>query len=186
MSAPQAQLRDPLSALAQSVLSREKFSTEVVEDPPGGRQLLLAENRYFVLCVGSADSAELLIELESFAATQLAKRIAGSPLGAKKWDAYLVLMTAEAAAPDLMSALHELNHNTAGFRRLARANVRPSLVGIESVLRPFLPLPELAPRVLVTDPLQELESELVRQGIEASEALRVVSTFRSTGSIAEA
>ena len=179
-----------LLELAKIVLERAGFFTErldfVLGDPPAEeRPLLLAQDRFFILAVGSAATVADLSALEPAAVSVLTERAAASQLGAKQWDLYLVLLAEQPAADDgrTSSELVALNYNTRSIRRLAHAGVAPSVEAIERALRPFLPLPEVSEAAVLEDALTLLEQELTREGVAQDLAGRSLAAFRETGSL---
>jgi hypothetical protein len=182
---------EPLLELARIVLERANFVAERIDvqsgEPTTGEThaLLLAQDSFFILAVGAAATIDGLGTLEQAAVFELTRRAAGSQLGAKQWDLYLVLLTAQPAVDDgrASSQLVALNYNTRSIRRLAHAGVTPTLEAMERTLRPFLPLPEVTNAAVLEDALTLLENELTREGVEADLAGRAIAAFRDSGSL---
>lgn len=182
----------PLLEVARIVLDRAGFATERLDLTFGGeaslleqRTLLLAQDRFFILAVGSAATVADLGALEPAAVLELTHRAATSNLGAKQWDLYLVLL-AEQSAPDdgrASTELASLNYNTRSIRRLAHAGVAATVEAVERALRPFLPLPEISEAAVLEDALTLLEQALTAEGIDLQLAARAVAAFRETGSL---
>jgi hypothetical protein len=181
-----------LLEVARIVLDRAGFVTERLDLPVGDepsllgqRTLLLAQDRFFILAVGSASTVADLAALEPAAVQELTERAAASSLGAKQWDLYLVLLVEQAAADDgrASTELASLNYNTRGIRRLAHAGVAATLEAVERALRPFLPLPEISEAAVLEDPLTLLEAALANEGVDEQLAGRAVAAFRETGSL---
>jgi hypothetical protein len=110
------------------------------------------------------------------------ERIATPSVGAKKWDAYLVLLAEEIIDDPVQTRqLVELQYNTRGVRRLVATGVSDR-ASIAYVLRPFLPLPRPVPGGL-SDSLSGLTDQLVLNGIERDKAERYVAAFAQTGNL---
>jgi hypothetical protein len=182
----------PLLEVARIVLDRAGFATERLDltfDDKASlleqRTLLLAQDRFFILAVGSASTVADLGALEPAAVLELTHRAETSNLGAKQWDLYLVLL-AEQSAPDdgrASTELASLNYNTRSIRRLAHAGVAATVEAVERALRPFLPLPEISEAAVLEDALTLLEQALTAEGIDLQLAARAVAAFRETGSL---
>jgi hypothetical protein len=182
----------PLLEVARIVLDRAGFATERLDLTFGDeaslleqRTLLLAQDRFFILAVGSAATVADLGALEPAAVLELTHRAATSNLGAKQWDLYLVLL-AEQSAPDdgrASTEIASLNYNTRSIRRLAHAGVAATVEAVERALRPFLPLPEISEAAVLEDALTLLEQALTAEGIDLQLAARAVAAFRETGSL---
>ena len=181
-------IRHPLLSLAALILKENKFVLQGIEELPSGDQILVAENPYFILCLAAADDASTIVPLESLVATHLARLLVRTALGAKKWDAYIVVLTTQKLSgdPEETARLYNLNHNTSSFRRILRTGVRAELADVESALRPFLPLPKLDEPLLSRDALDELKEELPKHGVDATEASKMIDDFRGVGSIRSA
>jgi len=182
----------PLLEVARIVLDRAGFVTERLDLSIGDETslldqptLLVAQDRFFILAVGSAPTVADLASLEPVAVQELTERAAASSLGAKQWDLYLVLLVEQPAADDGRAAteLASLNYNTRGIRRLAHAGVAATLEAVERALRPFLPLPEISEAAVLEDALTLLEQALTAEGVDEQLAGRAVAAFRETGSL---
>jgi hypothetical protein len=186
-----APFEDQLLEVARIVLDRAGFATEHLdltlrdESSLEERPLLLAQDRFFILAVGSAATVADLASLEPAAVLELTQRAAASKLGAKQWDLYLVLLAEQPAADDghASSELGAINYNTRSIRRLAHAGVAPTVEAVERALRPFLPLPHVNEGAVLEDALTLLEQELAREGVDQALAGRAVAAFRESGSL---
>src|SRR4051794_11522839 len=76
---------------AERVLDEAQFA--VAFDLLEGRPWLLAENELFAIAVLAGDSLAELAEVEPLAVRALLDRLGGLGSGAKRWDAYLILLT---------------------------------------------------------------------------------------------
>jgi hypothetical protein len=144
---------------------------------------LFAEDAFFVIAVVAARRLSDATRLESFAAADLLERLAASPFGGKRWDAYVVVLSEETLPADSEHArnLVDLQYNTRGVRRLIAMGVS-DVASLSSALRPFLPLPDPAPGGL-SDALEDLTEQLVVNGIDRDLAERYIAAFRDTGTL---
>lgn len=146
---------------------------------------VLAESDLFVVAVTAAQDLAGLREVESFAVPELLERVAKSEAGAKRWDAYLVLVTStEATEPDDARALVDIEHDTRGVRRLVEVALEPTPDELRRVLRPFMPLPPAAEEGLASA-FDDLEEQLVVNGVAADAAHRVVAVWQDRGHLNE-
>lgn len=137
--------REALLEAAQRVLERAGFVAWIELLEGGERSWLLAENELFALGAIAGNTLEDLEPFESAATQILLARLGGLDGGAKRWDAYLVLLT-----PQRWNTLDsrdrvELTYNTRGIRRLIGAELIPDdgwdvEDAVGRALRPFLPL----------------------------------------------
>jgi hypothetical protein len=182
-----APARETLLEVAQQVLEHAGFAVRIELLEGSDRSWLLAENELFALGAIAGDTLEALQPVETTATRMLLSRLGGLNDGAKRWDAYLVLLT-----PQRWSNLDsrnrvELAYNTRGIRRLIGAELS---LGDESdveravtrVLRPFLPLGDP-----IGAGLEDLDDALVEalivNGVDSEEAPRYVAAYRATGSL---
>lgn len=167
---------------ADSLLTDAGFTTRRGVFSSAMAPCLLAEDEFFVVVVIASPTLEETRRVESFAAAELLERVLNVGVGAKRWDAYLVLL-AEEVVDDVEHGREvvELQYNTRGVRRLVATGVsdRDSLA---RALRPFLPLPQPAPGGL-SDALSDLTEQLVVNGIDRAHAARYVSAFDQTASL---
>jgi hypothetical protein len=168
--------------LAEAVLTEAGFATRRAFVASADAPWLLAEDQLFVIAVIATKTLADARRLESYAATELLQRIATPVVGAKKWDAYLVLLAEQIVDDPLETRqLVELQYNTRGVRRLVASGVSDR-ASIAPVLRPFLPLPRPVPGGL-SDSLTGLAEQLVLNGIERDKAERYVAAFAQTGNL---
>lgn len=179
---PQLGHSQRLLATAGSVLRQNTFTvqSEALEGAEAG--WLLAESELFILAIAAAENLAGLREVEAFAAPELLQRLKSTPsLGAKRWDAYLVLMATLGADEDTdAEQLIDIEYNTRGVRRLVAVAVEPTEDDLRRVLRPFLALPAPDPGGL-SDAFAELREQLVINGVDEAEANRAVVAFEQKG-----
>jgi hypothetical protein len=173
---------NPLLNDAESVLIDAGFSTRRGVFASADAPCLFAEDEFFVVAVVASRTLEEARRIESFAAAELLEQVGPARVGAKRWDAYLVLL-AEEVIDDVEQGrdLVELQYNTRGVRRLVATGVgdRDSLT---IALRPFLPLPQPVPGGL-SDALSDLTDQLVINGVDRENAARYVGAFEQSGSL---
>jgi hypothetical protein len=179
--------RELLLETAGRVLERAGFAVRIEPLEGGERPWLLAENELFALGAIAGETLEELQRVESTATDTLLSRLGGLDGGAKRWDAYLLMLT-----PQRWSALNsrdrvELVYNTRGIRRLIGAELIADESGdiedaVASVLRPFLPLGD--PFGVGLDDLDEaLVAALVVNGVDRQAAPRYVAAYRARGTL---
>jgi hypothetical protein len=173
---------DELLELARRVLVAAGFAVEVAVLPESGRSWLLAEDDFFAVGLISGSSLHELSIADSVGTAALLERLGGLAAGAKRWDAYLVLLTpAPEGAADSRERV-DLLYNTRGLRRLLGLGVQATEESIRKVLTPFLPLAEPLESAL-GDIDRDLVEALVVNGIDSDAAARYVAAFRRTGSL---
>lgn len=171
-----------LLAAAASVLRRNSFDVQQETLQGSDAGWLIAESELFVVAVAAARDVEQLRDVESYAAPELIERLRAAPaLGGKRWDAYLVLM-ASVSADDPADATQPVNmeYDTRGVRRLVAVAVEPTEDDLRRVLRPFMALPPPLPGGL-SDAFEDLEEQLVLNGVGEDEAHHVVAAFQDKG-----
>lgn len=173
---------DELLRLAGSILGEQGFHVEVVGD---GIDLVLAENKYFVVAVVATNTVRDLIMVEPMAFDALAQRTASATLGPKKWDTYLVLLTQERPLgdEDVTRELYAINYDTSRSRRIAHTGVDPTPDDISRALAPFLEPATPATSAVHSDPLASLLEALVSRGVDADLAQRAVTAFNQGASL---
>lgn len=167
---------------AEGVLTEAGFSTRRGVFSSADAPCLLAEDEFFIVAIVASQTLKEARRVESFAAAELLDHVAEARVGAKRWDAYLVLL-AEEVIDEVEQGrdLVELQYNTRGVRRLVATGVsdRDSLM---VALRPFLPLPQPVPGGL-SDALSDLTDQLVINGVDREQAARYVGAFDQRGSL---
>lgn len=171
-----------LLAVAGALLSTAGFSTRT-EPLDGVGDWLLAEDSHFIIGLVAGATLQDVLRAEAFASPKLANQVARRGVGAKRWDAYLVLLAEEDEdSPEGITDLVELQHNTRDVRRLVSVGVPPAAEEVRDVLRPFLPLPRPSAGG-VADALSALTQQLIVNGIDEDVAKRYVATFGQTGTL---
>lgn len=182
-SAPlQVRSDDELLRLAGSVLEGQGFHVETLGD---GIDLVLAENRYFVVAVAATNTIRDLIMAEPVAFGALAQRTDAATLGPKKWDTYLVLLTQERALGDeeVTKDLFAINYDTSRSRRIAHTGVDPTPDDMSRALAPFIEPATSTTFAVEADPLRSLLDVLVARGVDADLAQRAVTAFDQGASL---
>jgi hypothetical protein len=167
---------------ADAVMREVGFSTQFGVFSSADTPWLLAEDEFFLVAVIASGTLEAAQRAESFAAAELLDRLDARNVGAKRWDAYMVLLLEESVDDaERTREVAELQYNTRGVRRLVAAGVtdRESLA---VALRPFLPLPRPEPGGL-SDALADMADQLTLNGVDPEKSPRYVAVFAQTGSL---
>jgi hypothetical protein len=172
---------------AGRVLERAHFAVRIEALGESEQPWLLAENELFALGAIEGETLHDLEQIESTATQALLSRFGSLERGAKRWDAYLLLLT-----PQPWSSLDdrdrvEFVYNTRGVRRLIGAELVADESGdvqaaVARVLRPFLPLGEPLGGALA-DLDDALINALVVNGVGREDAQRYVAAFRTNESL---
>ncbi len=182
--------REALLEVAERVLERAGFAARIELLEGSDRSWLLAENELFALGAIAGATLDELEPVESAATQTLLALLGGLEGGAKRWDAYLVLLTSQRWSTVDSRDRVELIYNTRGIRRLIGAELVPDDEGdleqaVAGVLRPFLPLHD--PLGARLDDLDEaLVAALTVNGVDPESAPRYVAAYRARGSIDDA
>jgi hypothetical protein len=179
--------REALLEAAGRVLNRAGFTVRIELLEGSDRSWLLAENELFALGAVAGDTLDELQRVQSIASQALMGRMGGLGEGAKRWDAYLVLLT-----PERWSALDsrdrvDLVYNTRGIRRLIGAELVPDEAGdvegrVARALTPFLPLVD--PMTVGLDDVNDaLVAALTVNGVDREAAARYVAAYEARGSL---
>jgi len=171
---------DPhLLAEARRILAEYGFRIRESRLPdPADAPWLLAENEYFLIALAAGQAFDDLKVFEGYLASALGELLEVSEIGAKRWDAYVVLLASADSSERGNPAVIDLEHNTRALRRLVSLGV--SKATVEKALAPFLPLPGPPPGGLPSA-YDQLIEELVVHGIESSVAARTVNVYRRSG-----
>jgi hypothetical protein len=167
---------------ADTLLREAGFSTSRSDVAGGELPSLLAEDRFFVIAVVAAATLDEAWRGEPFAVNGLLDRLVTANAGAKRWDAYVVLLAADPIETSEQSRrVVDLQYNTRGVRRIVATGVadRDSLA---VALRPFLPLPQTSAGGL-GNALDELVDQLILNGVPADTAPRYVAAFAQQGTL---
>lgn len=167
---------DELLLIARTVLQEQGFHVETVTE---GIDLVLAENRYFVVAVAATSTIRELILAEPVAFGALAQRTESATLGPKKWDTYLVLLTQERSPEEeaVTRELYAINYDTSRLRRIAHTGVDPTPDAVRHALAPFIEPAVSATAAVEADPFVSLLRTLVSRGVDPELAQRAVTAF---------
>jgi hypothetical protein len=183
---PSSRSDQELVTLARSILEREGF---VVEQSAGESDgILLSEDPYFIVAIVTASTVDQLVEAESLGEMTLIERLNEHDLGPKVWDAYLVLLTQQAALEDAETTrkLFEINYDTANLRRIVVTDVRPTASAVEAALAPFIAPPSKADQTVVESPFVQLTRSLAGLGVDPGLAERAVTAFEQGANLVDA
>lgn len=166
-----------LVALARRVLNDEQYAVEESHD---GVELLLAENRYFVIGVVATATLRELMLAEPLGESVLTDRMKAADPGPKRWDAYLVLLTQERSPDDSETArqLYSINYDTSCVRRIAHSGVAPTVAAVREALTPFVAPVKLDDEGMATDAFASMTDALTARGIDRGLADRALTGFR--------
>lgn len=149
---------------------------------PDNRTLLLAENDYFALGLTEFGDGRDLPYAEASASAGLVDRLLDAKDGAKRWDLYLVLMTAASqSGDDMPESVTSIVYNTRYLRRIVRWDLTPETHVLTRALQAFLPLPT-PPRGRVAAPIDLLASNLPQFGVSPDAADLAVRQWRESSS----
>lgn len=173
---------DGLLEVAARVLERSGFTIERTSVSTTSEGWLLAENEFFAIGLLTGASLHDLAIAESRAADELLDRLGGIAATAKRWDAYLVLLTPEPSRDADDRERVDLTYNTRGLRRIVGQGLSPTEESVSRVLTPFLPL-----RDPLDSSLGDIGSELVDalavNGIDPTRAERYVSAYLNASNL---
>jgi hypothetical protein len=173
---------DGLVEAATRILERSAFKTEHGSLPGVGGPWLLAENEFFAIGVLAGASLHDLAVVDSVAAAAVLDRLGGTEGGAKRWDAYLVLLTSEPSRDADDRERVELVYNTRGVRRIVGQGLSPTDDSVGRVLTPFLPLRGPLDASL-GDIGSDLADALAVNGVDQTRGERYVSAYLDTGTL---
>jgi hypothetical protein len=173
---------DGLLEVTARILERSGFTVEHVALSDAIEPELLAENEFFAIGVLTRSTLHDLAVAESLAAEALLARLGGVEGGAKRWDAYLVLLTSEPSRHADDRERVDLVYNTRGLRRIIGQGLVPTDESVSRVLTPFLPLSGALDSSF-RDIGSELADALAVNGIEQTRAQRYVSAYLDTGTL---
>jgi hypothetical protein len=172
-----------LLAAAALVLRSRGFVVHTTHLSNSSVPLLLAEDAHFVLCVIEFESADQLTALESAGTFELTEHLEGAL--AKRWDAYLVLLSRDLAPTNAFtSTVSDILYNTRYVRRLVRWGVSNTEESVTRALRPFVGLPNQDPGHAL-DPVQLLLDRLPLYGIDKTTAVEAISMWQASGDLVD-
>lgn len=144
---------------------------------------VMAESRDNIVLATTAVTVRDLVLAEAVLSRALVARISEAPTGSKRWDAYVAVLTSQAAEAGQRETLFGLTYNLRHVRRLVKIGVDPTLAGVRRALRPLLPLASTGSLTSVDAyPLQMLAQRLVDDGLESATVNRAVAQFSSFSS----
>ena len=173
---------DPqLLAAARRALGAHDFRLQESRLPkPADAPWLLAENEYFVVAVVAGRTLDDIRVFEGYVAAALNDLLAAADLGAKRWDAYVVLLARSDAEQRGRPEVLELEYNTRSLRRLVSLGVTDT--SVDEALSAFFALPD-PPAGGLPSAYEELVDQLVVHGIERDRAQAAVTAYRRSDGI---
>ena len=143
---------------------------------------LLAENPYFLVAVVAGAALTDLRILEDHATSALSSLTQREDLGAKRWDAHLVLLAAHDEETGSPTAAADIRNDLRALRRILATGIAARPQRLRSALAAFLPLPRTTSADEQT-PLAELEAALVVNGVAKDAAARAIAAFEQSGNL---
>ena len=175
-----------LLALARAILESEDYVVEAVDEK--GLEVLVGENRYFIVSVVAVPTIAQLLIAEGIAERFLTAQMEEADLGPKVWDAYLILLTQE-RLPDggeVTRDLFAINYDTRAIRRIAHSGVDPTLSAVRTALTPFVKPIELDDPEITRDPFELFSDALIRRGVEPGVVSRAIPAFKQGADLDDA
>lgn len=167
---------DDLLRLAEGIFSEQGFQVETMSE---GIDLVIAENRYFIVAIAAMNTIGNLILAEPIALEALAKRIHSVELGPKKWDTYLVLLTQERSAEEdaVTRDLYAINYDTSSLRRIVHTGIDATREAVGHALAPFIEPATSTTSGASASALDSLLGALIARGVDEEFAQRAISAF---------
>lgn len=174
---------DPMLLAEVDVRLREAgFSTAQRTSGHAEIPWLLAEDPFFILGVAAGRTIGDVYGLEALIAAEFGALVAKGQVGAKRWDAHLVLIASDEAPSGTTAHAMSLQYDLRALRRIVAHGLATNPDRLVQALAPFLPLPDSG-TTLGSTPMQELKEELVVNGIDESDAEMAVAAFEQDGDL---
>jgi len=138
---------------------------------------VLAEDRDNILAVTALLEAGMISSVEPAIASALLEHIKSADAGAKRWDAYVVLLTSARTEDEATRDLFDLAYNLIQVRRIVRIDVKPTIADVSRALRGVLPLASSAAEGVLDDPLASLAARL-EGGLGHATVSAAIESFR--------
>jgi hypothetical protein len=166
-----------LLELARQVLEEAGYIVQNSDDQD--LSYLIAEDIDNVVTLAATMEGSDLIAIEPTLSRYLIERLNVAPVGTKKWDGYVVLLTSATPNDETSQLLFELAYNLVTVRRIVRVRVKPTTADVTRSLRPVLPVITAISSAVLIDPMvalaERLEENLGKTAV--SEALAVFRAF---------
>ena len=111
----------------------------------------------------------------------MSELLAEADLGAKRWDAYLILLASGGSDERGRRAVLDLQYNTRALRRIVALGVAADEDAVVSAPSTFMPLPD-PPSGGLTAAFDDLIEQLVVNGIDRYRAHAAITAYRKSGS----
>src|ERR1700681_1449534 len=167
--------------LGQLVLQQAGYT--VVRASIEGAPYLVGEDQDNVVVVAAVVTVDDVFAIQPGLSRALVERWAGSAADSKKWDGFVIVLTAASPDDTTTEALFSLTYNLHQVRRLVRVGVEATNAGVARSLRPVLPLSQSISETALSDPLTALEHRIVADGLDADDAALAISTFRAQAGV---
>jgi hypothetical protein len=162
----QAPIETDAELLDLLVITLERGGYQVQPTTAGDLPVLMAENADNVVAAAATVTVTDLVRAEPLLSRLLVARLGGANPDAKRWDGYVLLVTAQQADMTTSEALFGVTYNLRQVRRLPKTGVEPTLAGVARALRGLLPLTPPADVETVLDPLSALRERLMTDGVD--------------------
>jgi hypothetical protein len=162
--------------LLSLVLSRANYETQGAA--AGDVQVVLGENLDNVVVATAAMTVTDLVRAEPLLSSFLVDRLGNANAEGKRWDGYVVLLTAQEAGMDNSQPLFGVTYNLRHVRRLVKVGVEPTMAGVARALGTLLPLTLSAVADTTSDPLSALEQRLLADGVDPTSVRSAIERFR--------
>jgi hypothetical protein len=160
-----------------AILVMQQNGYEAVRDTVGDLPIALAEDEDNIVVLASLVSSGDVVLAEPDVSRLLTERLVAATSARKKWDAYVVLLTAQRASDEQSETLAALTNNLRQVRRIVRVGVDPTRAAVARALLPLLPLPTPDFDSRLEDPLAALKALLIRDGLPADVVSDALSAY---------
>lgn len=150
-------------------------SIEEVNSVPAVR----AESELMVVLVGTATTVDGLIALEPLLSSAVIDLLGDRKIPDRRRDGYVILLTSQRAEARQGESLFGLTYNLRHVRRIVRVGIDATAAGVARALRPVLPLATVTAGTGAVDPIDELSSRLIQDGLDSHAVQGFVRRFRS-------
>lgn len=175
----QAPIETDAELLDLLLITLERGGYQVQPTTVGELPVVMAENVDNVVAAAATVTVKDLVRAEPLLSRLLVKRLGGANPDAKRWDGYVLLVTAQPADMAASEALFGVTYNLRQVRRLAKVGVEPTLAGVARALRGVLPLIPPTDLETVLDPLLALRERLLTDGVDPIAVQAAVVRLRS-------
>ncbi|MBB1496461.1 hypothetical protein J4N02_00230 [Propioniciclava sp. MC1595] len=141
-----------------------------------------AESELMVVLVGSATTVDGLLALEPILSSAMIGLLGDHKIPDRRRDGYVLLLTSQRAEARQGESLFGVTYNLRHVRRIVRVGIDATAAGVARALRPVLPLAAVTAGTETLDPIDEMSSRLIQDGLDAEAVQAVIRRFRSAPS----